>query len=409
MWLSWLTDTITASDSLFLRIALTFVLGLCMSLTPCIYPMIPITAGILQSQGSSSLFTNFLLALSYTAGIATTFAILGLLAAFAGQAMGQLMSHPAFIIPLVCLLVYLALSMIGLYDMYVPRFLQSRDHHVKGGSFISAFTFGAISGVVASPCLSPGLVCLLCLVTTLNNTFLGFLLLFTFGIGVSVPLLIIGTFSGSLAILPQAGMWMVEIKKIFGFVMLGMCLYFLNYITPAPAMHWIVIATALVLSASFLYYAVKAHSRVWRYLYIVAGILALGTALFIAFKPSVASHAPWQTDYEQARMQAQKMQKKLLVDIGAPYCSICKAIDASLFADAAVQEYLQQHTVPVKLDGSLSKNSELLKQFHVLGFPTILLIDPQTQEVIKQWGPELYGVAPRSFIDELDGYSSSKC
>lgn len=408
-WLSWLTDRITTSDSLALRLLLVFLLGLFMSLTPCIYPMIPITAGILQSQGSKSLLTSFLLALSYTVGIATTFAILGLLAAFAGQAMGQLMSHPLFVIPLVCLLVYLALSMIGLYDMYVPRFLQPREHNVRAGSFFSAFTFGAISGVIASPCLSPGLVCLLCLVTTLNSVFLGFLLLFAFGIGLGVPLLIIGTFSSSLNVLPRAGMWMVEIKKIFGFAMLGMCLYFLNYIIPAPIMGIILVLFTLSIGIIFLYLSKKAHSHAWRWIYNLLGVLLLASSVYLSYEAfkkfyTKSVHSSWQTDYTAALEKARLQNKKLFVDIGAPFCSICRAIDASLFADNSVITYLQENTIAVKLDGSLAQNADVIKQYKVLGFPTILLINPENQQIIKQWGPELYGNLPQEFIQQVKNH-----
>lgn len=405
-WLGWISNTMTNTNSLAVRLLLVFLLGLLMSLTPCIYPMIPITAGILQSQASKSLLTSFLLALSYTFGIATTFAILGLLAAFAGQAMGQFMSHPAFILPLVALLVYLALAMIGVYDMYIPRFLQPRQGKVQGGSFISAFTFGAISGIVASPCLSPGLICLLCLVTTLNSWILGFILLFMFGIGLSVPLLIIGTFSSSLALLPRAGMWMVEIKKIFGYVMLAMCLYFLSYIVPAEKMFWIIVVFAAIIGNIFLYYASKAYNARWKSIYGILAIALIAGAIAMVVKQEYrgapqSSRYAWHTDYESARQEAISARKLLFVDIGAPFCSICKAIDKTLFASESVRESLDVRVVAVKIDGADSKNADLIKQYHVLGFPTILLINPESQEVIKQWGPELYGKPEQEFIREL--------
>lgn len=408
-WLDWLTQNITQSNSLLFRLLLVFLLGLLMSLTPCIYPMIPITAGILQSQESKSLLTSFFLSLSYTVGIATTFAILGLLAAFAGQAMGQLMSHPAFVIPLVCILVYLSFSMIGLYNMYVPRFLQPRGHTVRAGSFVSAFTFGAISGVIASPCLSPGLVCLLCLVTTLNSVFLGFLLLFAFGIGLGVPLLIIGTFSSSLSVLPRAGIWMVEIKKLFGFAMLGMCLYFLNYIIPAHIMARVLIGFTCIVGLCFLYMARIAHSKGWKSIYAVLGSLLLSSSAYLAYhsiqkyySPKHDTHSAWQTDYQKALSIARAENKKLFVDIGAPFCSICRAIDASLFADDSVKTYLKENTIPVKLDGSLAHNEQIMKQYKVIGFPTVLLINPENEQIIKQWGPELYGITGQNFIDQLE-------
>jgi len=299
--------------------------------------------------------------------------------------------------------------MIGLYDMYVPRFMQPREHTVRAGSFISAFTFGAISGVIASPCLSPGLVCLLCLVTTLNSVFLGFILLFAFGIGLGVPLLIIGTFSSSLNVLPRAGMWMVEVKKIFGFAMLGMCLYFLNYITPAHIMSIIMVLFALSVGISFLYIASKAHSRSWRWIYSLLGIALLAGSVYLSYEAfkkiyTKSTHSAWQTDYKAALETARAQNKKLFVDIGAPFCSICRAIDTSLFADSSVQAFLTDNTVPVKIDGSLAENTDLMKQFKVLGFPTIILISPENQSIIKQWGPELYGVLPQEFIQQVKNH-----
>lgn len=406
-WLSSFFAIATESDSLIVRLLVILLIGLLMSLTPCIYPMIPITAGILQAQGSKSFLTNFLLALSYTVGIATTFATLGLMAAFAGQAMGSLMSKPAFILPLVALLIYLALSMIGLYEMYVPKLLQPQSRAVTGGSFVSAFLFGMVSGIVASPCLSPGLVCLLCIVTAIGNKFLGFLMLFVFGIGLSIPLLVIGTFSGSLNVLPRAGMWMVEIKKLFGYMMLAMCLYFLSYITPANWMMVIITAFVMILGIIFFTYAKHAHSKIWKKIYYILALVLIAASGFLAFKTyqafantQVASHN-WQTDYTSAKQQAMDQNKKLFVDIGAPFCSICKAIDATLLSNKQVEDALNKVAVIVKVDGADSKNSELIKQYQVFGFPTILLIDPASQEVIKKWGPELYGSSPEKFIEEL--------
>ncbi len=116
-----LSNLVAKTESLWIRLLLVLLLGLLMSLTPCIYPMIPITLGILQSRGSKSIGYNFLQSLCYTAGIATTFAILGLLAAFTGQLFGSIMSNPFFIVALALLLSYLGLSMFGFYDMYTPN------------------------------------------------------------------------------------------------------------------------------------------------------------------------------------------------------------------------------------------------------------------------------------------------
>lgn len=408
-WLNWISQTVEHSDSLIVQLFLVFLLGLLMSLTPCIYPMVPITAGILQSQGSKSIFMSFLLALSYTCGIATTFSVLGLLAAFAGQAMGQFMYHPAFIIPLVLLLIYLAFSMIGLYDMYVPRFLQPRDHKVNGGSFVSVFAFGALSGVVASPCLSPGLVCLLCIVSTLGSTLLGFLLLFAFGVGLSVPLLIIGTFSSSLSLLPRAGMWMVEVKRIFGFVMLGMCFYFLDPILPWGVKAVLIPLFIAIIGLYYLYHARSSQSKALRFTNNILGILLVAASVLASTQAYFAWQYRqgnidtfWGTNYDVALQKAQQAHKALFVDIGAPSCSICKVIDKTLFADTHVRVALRASTIPTKIDGSDPANAALMKQFKVIGFPTVLLINAETQQIIKRWGPELYGMDASEFIAQVN-------
>lgn len=409
-WLSMITNTIEHSDSWTFRILLIFLLGLLMSLTPCIYPMIPITAGILQTQESRSLIMSFFLALSYTFGLATTFAILGLLAAFAGQAMGQLMYQPWFIIPLVLLLLYLAFSMMGFYEMYIPRFMQPRGHNVKGGSFISVFIFGAISGIVASPCLSPGLVCLLCMVTTWGNALLGFVTLFAFGLGLSVPLLVIGTFSNSLSLLPRAGMWMVEIKKLFGLFMIFMCVYFLIPLFAEPVMAWILAAIVFACGLLLIYFARHTHSKGWRFFYNLIGVLTVAFGVYCTYAAYVITYIKpqlqqtstaheWENNYATARHRA--TDKLMFVDIGAPYCSICKSIDAKLLHNPQVEEYLKQNFFPVKINGGNAANDYVLNQFHVMGFPTILLVNPKTEEVIKRWGPELNDVSPEAFIQEL--------
>ena len=224
----YLQKALRTSESHIFRLFLVFFLGLLMSLTPCIYPMIPITAGILQAQGSSSIGRSFLLAFIYTLGTSTTFATFGLVAALTGHLFGQLLVNPIFMLIIISILVYLGLSMFGLYDMYVPKFMEQTNYHQKKGSLFSVFIFGAISGSIASPCLSPGLALLLSIVATLGNNVLGFLMLFIFGLGLSMPLLIVGTFSNSINMIPQNGPWMVEIKKLFGFMLLAMCVYLLS-------------------------------------------------------------------------------------------------------------------------------------------------------------------------------------
>jgi thiol:disulfide interchange protein len=414
-WSEWITRLVQATQSLWLRLLLVFLLGMLVSLTPCIYPMIPITVGVLQAQGQTSVGRNFITALCYVMGIATTFALLGVMAAFTGQLFGTIMRNPLCILVIVALLIYLGLAMLGLYEMYVPRSLANNKSGVKKGSLLSAFMFGVVSGTVASPCLSPGLVLLLSLVTTIGSKIIGFALLFCFGLGLGLPLLIIGTFSSALNYLPRAGMWMVEIKKLFGFLLLGMCFYFLSALLPLCSVLW---GLALFVSGCGVYYlynAFKASAGThWKPFKIVVGCALLASSVVVAAyaykatctRTSIAYTDFWKTDYETALAQAQQEKKKVFICFGAQFCSICTAIDKTVFKNQSVCQALAP-CITIKLDGSDSKNNActlLQKKYAIKGFPTYLLIDPTTDTLIKQWGSELYDVEHAKFAQELEGY-----
>ncbi len=405
-----INNLFTHAESWGMRLLLALLLGLMLSLTPCIYPMIPITVGILQSQGSSSMGRNFLISLAYICGIATTFALLGTTAAFTGKMFGSIMNSPIVIITIVGLLIYLAGSMIGLYEMYLPSFLKNSNQKAGGGGFFSTFLFGAASGTVASPCLSPGLLLLLTMVTALGSVALGFALLFSFGLGLGIPLLIIGTFSGSINMLPRAGIWMVDIKQFFGFLMLATCFYFLANILPPDIIAWSF--AIFVASVGIFYCAVArtAHSVTSKLFKTLVGIALIAGSVYLFFNaykqtqsPSAQHISIWEYDYGTAIITAQTKHQKILLDISAPYCSICKAIDKKIFAQPQVQAKLQE-LVAVKIEDIEANETTLAlqKKFNVVGAPTIILYDPEQDHELKRWGGELYEWEPAQFARELE-------
>ncbi|HXW85815.1 MAG TPA: cytochrome c biogenesis protein CcdA [Candidatus Bathyarchaeia archaeon] len=354
-WSSTLSAYLEKKHSVLFTCLVVLFLGIFMSLTPCIYPMIPITIGIIQSQASSSILRNFSLALSYTCGIATTFACFGLLAAYTGQLFGALMYNP-FVILLFCiLLVYLGFSMLGFYNMYMPSWLQPKQTTIKGGSCAAAFIFGMISGTVSSPCISPGLIVLLGMVSHLQNALLGFLILFIFGFGLSLPLLIIGTFSTTLSLIPQAGIWMVRIKQLMGI--------------------------ALLVTAAYFFYT------------------AFYTRYF-SNRQQMAVPSIWMTDFAYAQDRAHAENKQIVLKIYTPVCNLCSAIDRKILNVPAVQKILMQHFIPVKLDATDTAHQELLKKYTIVGAPALLLLDPSGEEFMR-WTGELYDSTPEAFVEEL--------
>ncbi len=237
MEISSLLAGITASNvaPLYL-LSVAFFAGVLVSFTPCIYPMIPITAGILQAQASNSFFHNFLNSLCYVIGIATVYAFLGYISATSSIMFGSWLAAPWFLAIIIGFFIYLAGSMFGFYELYVPPFLMRHNIATKHGSLLHTFALGIVSGTVASPCLTPALAMLLGIVAKQGNPILGLMTLFSFAFGMGILLMLVGTFSSTLGMLPKAGAWMDEIKKVFGFLMLGVCVYFLHaFLSPAQS------------------------------------------------------------------------------------------------------------------------------------------------------------------------------
>ncbi|MBT3455691.1 hypothetical protein HN446_01370 [bacterium] len=369
-----ISDLLEHTNSIWIRLLLALLLGLLLSLTPCIYPMIPITIGIVQGQASKSVIRNFFISFGYTLGLATTFAIFGLLAALGGNTFGSLVSNPIFVVILVLFLSYLALSMFGFYDVYIPSFLQPKQKAVKGGSFVAALLLGVAMGTMASPCLSPGLVLLLSVVATLKNWMLGFALLFCFGIGVSSPLLLIGTFSGSINMLPRAGSWMNEVKKLFGLLLFGMCFYYLKNIVSWNILIWFVSGFMFLAGAYYFINAKDSTSPAWKkiknilgFIFIVVGI-AFATQSYkeTFYAKEQIQEDFWHTNYFKALEIAKKEKKNVFVDFWAEHCAVCMSRNKTVLKDKDVVKVLKE-------------------KYKLFGLPAFLLIDPTTEKVEKKW------------------------
>ncbi len=262
-WFS-LENVFNVETPFWLILIFAFLYGILVSFTPCVYPMIPITAAVLQSQATRSGIYNFFLALSYVFGTAMVFATLGYIAATTTVIFGQWAGNPWVILFILAVLLYLAGSLFGLYELYIPAYLTRKKEvgTERKGSLVYTFFAGMIAGSVSSPCLSPVLVTVLIYVAKLGNPIMGFLTLFSFALGIGVLLVLVGTSSAALALLPKAGTWMVEIKRFFGFLILGLMLYFLS-LNPHLDYKFIVIPTddyliafllALLLGAMAVYY-----------------------------------------------------------------------------------------------------------------------------------------------------------
>ena len=219
------------SNSPFLAMGLVYIAGVLTSFTPCVYPMIPITVAIVGGQtvgAPAPRWRPLALTLTYAAGLAAVYALLGLFAGLSGTIFGSISSNPWLYFAMANVLLLAALAMLDVIPVRLPASLVQRASAMgTAGRFSGAFAMGAMSGLVAAPCSAPVMAAVLTWVSTTRSAGLGFVYLFVFSLGMTTLIIVAGASAGALARLPRAGMWMVWIKRIFALTMIAVAEYYL--------------------------------------------------------------------------------------------------------------------------------------------------------------------------------------
>ena len=220
------------SSSPLTALPILFIAGVLTSLTPCIYPMIPITAAIVGGSAVGDAprprARTVMLTFAYVIGLATAYASLGLVAGLSGTIFGSVSTNPWLYFAMANLLVLAALAMLDVIPVRLPTALLTRAATAgEGGKISGALIMGAVSGLVAAPCSAPVMAAVLTWVTATKSGVLGFIYLFVFSLGMCTLLAVVGLFSGTVARLPRAGEWMVWVKRLFALIMLGVAEYYL--------------------------------------------------------------------------------------------------------------------------------------------------------------------------------------
>ncbi len=204
---------------------LAFLSGIGISLTPCVYPLIPVTVGYIGVKSAGSKMKGFSLSLIYVTGIAITYSVLGLIASLSGQFFGKISAHPLTIIFAGIVIFFFGLSMLDLFSINLPRIIKLPVQNKQG--YFSVFLLGIISGLIIGPCVTPFLGAILVYLAEKKNIFYGMSVLLTFAYGMGFILIVCGTFSSLLMGLPKSGKWMLYIKKIFAVILLAIGVYFI--------------------------------------------------------------------------------------------------------------------------------------------------------------------------------------
>jgi thiol:disulfide interchange protein DsbD len=372
-----------AERGLALTFLVIFFSGLALNLTPCIYPLIPITISYFGGQAGGRASRVFLLAFLYVFGMSITYSVLGTIAAMTGSLFGSVLQNPFVVLALAAILVALALSMFGLWEIRMPMFLARRTGSARQG-YAGAIVMGLTMGIVAAPCIGPFVLGLLTYVGEMGKPLLGFFMFFTLAWGIGLPFLVLGTLSGSLSRLPRSGAWMIWVRKIFGFVLVAMALYFIRQLL-SPRL--VSIGYAVIAIAGGIYLGwidrTAGAGRGFKVLKRAIGIagVALGAA-FLVF-PAIRGGADvqprgiaWQPFSEEAVLGAAREGKMVVIDFSAAWCLPCRELDRKTFVDPEAVE-LSAGFVPLRVDLTKSGAAEtkIKNDYRVRGVPTIIFID----------------------------------
>lgn len=365
-----------ASRGLPLTLLAIFVLGLALNLTPCVYPLIPITIGYFSNQSGARRSRRVALSLLYVLGIAITYSALGVFSALSGKLFGAWLQHPMVLWFFAALMLIMASSMFGLFEIRVPQFISNRSGGQAG--LAGALTMGLLIGIVAAPCVGPFVISLIALVSSLQSPFLGFLMFFVLALGLGVPYLLLGIFSSGMSTLPRSGEWMLQVKKAMGFILIAMAFYFLRPLIGDLAFQYGVAASLLV-GAAFLFLTRSPGARVWR---IAIAILLLVSGVAFALPKKHAMEVRWDKYDAKALAAARAANKPVVIDFYADWCLPCKELDEKTFTDPAVVAELNRF-VRVKADLTAPDDAttqKLTKEYAILGVPTLVFLDANGQE-----------------------------
>jgi thiol:disulfide interchange protein DsbD len=362
-----------------------FTGGLALNLTPCVYPLIPITVsyfGGKNAQEKSGLIGH---GVCYIGGVAMTNSLLGVIAALTGGLIGSLLQSPLMLISIAAILTGFAMSLFGFWGLRLPFWLtQSASKSYSG--FFGSFFMGLTLGVVAAPCIGPFVLGLLTWVATLGDPLNGFFIFFTLSLGLGTPLFVLAMFSGQLAKLPRAGEWMNWVRRFMGWILIGMAAYFVRPILPLAIQQYI-LATITIVAGVHLGWMDKSAATFRSFPWIKAIVgtvcLVLGT-IMIGNQMFKGPSVNWHLYSDQLLIDSANKNKPVIIDFYANWCSPCRQLDEITFHHPDIVKLSQDEFIMVKVD--LTKNNDdqnqyrLLNEYNVKGVPTVVFLDTSGKE-----------------------------
>jgi len=380
--LAWISEAIQHRGLLFGLIAVFFS-GLALDLTPCVYPMIPVTLAFFSGQAKRSTAHTARLAAFYVLGISLSYAALGMLTAQAGALFGFWLQKPAVLIIISLAIIGLSLSMFGVYDLQLPSVITRRLGRASDGP-LGALGMGLVFGLIAAPCVGPFVGSLVLYVVEQGRPALGFLLFFVLGLGMGLPFLVLGVAANRITHLPKAGAWLVWSKKVIGVVLLGLALWFLRTLLADWVLRAAVVGL-LVLGGLYLGWLERTRARSARFRWArwIMGLVLIASAVAVVWpQPPPVGTVNWVPFSEAAFDAARREGRPIVLDVYADWCLPCKELEHVTFQHADVTIVLNTMTT-LRLDASQDLPAEaeaFADRYHIVGMPTILLFDRNGKE-----------------------------
>jgi len=391
-------STALKSGRLLVILPLFLLLGLGLSFTPCVLPMVPILSFIIVGEGTGiKRSRGFILSLSYALGMALVYTALGVAAGLIGEGLSASLQNPWVLGTFAVLMLVLSLSMFDVYQLQVPAALQTKltmaSDGQKKGKLIGVFVMGAISALIVGPCVAAPLAGALVYISQTRDVVIGGSALFAMAIGMSVPLLLVGLSAGTL--LPRAGKWMEEIKHFFGVLMIAMALWMVSPVIPV----WTQMAGWALILMGYAGYQLFIHrggklSKVLALLFAALGLAQLvgvstgGRDVFAPLAHLYGGHVQEvkfvrvKSSAELDAALAQNKGKPAMLDFYADWCVSCKEMEKLTFPVPAIKSKLDSLLLlQVDVTANNADDKELLKRFHLFGPPGIIFFDPQGQEI----------------------------
>jgi thiol:disulfide interchange protein DsbD len=366
----------------WLALGAIFLAGLGLNLTPCVYPIIPITVSYFGTQAAERPLPRLALAAAYVLGLSLTYSALGVAAALTGGMLGATLQSPWTLATIAALMVALALSCFGVYEIRLPSALSARLGSRRGVA--GALFMGMTIGIVAAPCVGPFVIPLLAYVGASGDPWQGFCMFMALSAGLGAPYVFLALGAASIAALPRAGEWMVAVKRIFGLALLAMAIYFATPLLPEPAEPW-ALPGFLLAAAAYLAFFERAAGqvRLFRAVQLLCAALALAAALALGWPaPPGIAWAPYSAAVvEEARAGG----RPVVIDFSADWCLPCKELDRITFRDPRVVEAAAPFTA-LRADVTrfaAPEVEEVRKRYDVLGVPTVLFLNAAGEEVAE--------------------------